>query len=819
VIQDIRQTFRSLRRHPGFASTAVLSLAIGIGANASLFSVFNSLLLNPLAYRDQDRLVILWNRSPGLGISEDWFSTAQYFDIRNGHSGFEELAIAFGSNMNLTGDGEPERVAYIQASSNLLPMLGASAASGRLFLPEDDITGRAATVLLSHGMWARRYGADPGMIGRKITLNGLPYEVVGILPQSFSLPREVLPTLYGSAEAEIFLPLPLAASAEQTRNREDFNIVGKLKRGVTIRRAQSEMDLLTAGLRRDHPDVYPPNGGLTFSVVPLLEQVVGNVRRPLYILLAAVGIVMLVVCANTANLSLARALARQKEIAVRTALGATRIRIIRQLLTESLILALLGGTAAMLVSAWSLDGIRILGPGSIPRLSDIRVDARVLAFTLLISLSAGVVFGLAPALRVSRPDLIATLKEAGRDSSGANAIWGRGWNMRKLLVVAELALSVVLLIGAGLLIRSFAILQDVHPGFESRNLLTLELRLSGQKYAEPQMVLATYRQLREKIESLPGVVVAGATTALPLSQTLAWTPISIEGRTPQPGERFINTDERIVGGRYFEAMEIPLLHGRSFDDKDTQNSIPVAIVDGKMAREFWPDQNPIGKRIRHGGTNSDAPWITIVGVVGQVKHDALDSDPRIVVYLPQTQYPTRGMTLTIRTRVEPAALAVAVKKVVHDIDPDLPAYRVQTMQRYVEQSLARRRFSMLLLALFAGLALTVACFGIYGVMAYLVSQGAREIGIRMAMGATQAGILRLVVREGMVLALSGAGIGLAGAYVLTRFMRSLLFEVTPTDRLTFGLVPAMLILSALAACYIPARRAARIDPMASLRCE
>jgi len=332
-------------------------------------------------------------------------------------------------------------------------------------------------------------------------------------------------------------------------------------------------------------------------------------------------------------------------------------------------------------------------------------------------------------------------------------------------------------------------------------------------------VLATYRQLREKIESLPGVVVAGATTALPLSQTLAWTPISIEGRTPQPGERFINTDERIVGGRYFEAMEIPLLHGRSFDDKDTQNSIPVAIVDGKMAREFWPDQNPIGKRIRHGGTNSDAPWITIVGVVGQVKHDALDSDPRIVVYLPQTQYPTRGMTLTIRTRVEPAALAVAVKKVVHDIDPDLPAYRVQTMQRYVEQSLARRRFSMLLLALFAGLALTVACFGIYGVMAYLVSQGAREIGIRMAMGATQAGILRLVVREGMVLALSGAGIGLAGAYVLTRFMRSLLFEVTPTDRLTFGLVPAMLILSALAACYIPARRAARIDPMASLRCE
>jgi len=455
-MQDIRFALRSLAKNPGFTLAAGLSLAIGIGANTSIFSVANALLFRSLPYENADRLVILWNRSPGLNITQDWFSTAQYFDIKSSHHGFEQLAIAIGGNYNLTGQGDPERVGVVRVSSNLLPMLGARPALGRLLMPEEDAPGRTATAVLTDGMWARRFGRDPQIIGKPIVLNGQRYEVVGVLAQRFSLSQEVLPLLYGTEHAEIFLPLPLSPADSQVRTHEDYNIVGKLQSGVLLPQAQTEMETITARLRRDFPESYPPNGGLTFSIVPLLEQVVGNVRRTLLVLLVSVGFVLLIACANVANLLLSRAVGRQQEMAVRTALGASRWHILRQLLTESVLLSLCGGALGVFICFFSVKGMHFWGTKSIPRLEDVGIDGRVLLFTLLLSAFSGILFGLAPALRVSRLDLNSILKDASRGSAGTGAVWGRGNNIRRLLVISELALSVVLLIGAGLLIRSFA---------------------------------------------------------------------------------------------------------------------------------------------------------------------------------------------------------------------------------------------------------------------------------------------------------------------------------------------------------------------------
>jgi predicted permease len=817
LASDAHYGLRTLVQNPGFACAAILSIAIGIGANTAIFSVVNALLLRPVPYQDADRLAILWNRSPGLNISEDWFSTAQYFDIKDGHHGFDQLAMAIGALVNLTNDGEPERIGAARISSALLPMLGVKAAHGRLFTQEEDAAGRTVSALLTHGMWVRRFGSNPEVIGRSITLNGQPVQVVGILPASFSLPRDVVPLLYGGEITEIYLSLPLSPAAPRTRDREDYNIIGKLKPGVSVTQAQAEMDTITARLRRDHPDVYPPNGGLTFSVVPLLEQAVGRIRLRLYVLLGAVGFVLLVACANVANLLLARALAGQKEIAIRAALGAGRGRLVRQLLAESTLLALVGGGLGVLLAYASLGGIRALGPGTIPRLAEIGIDGRVLGFTLLVSLGSGLLFGLVPALRVSRGDLAATLKQAGQGAGGAT--WDRGHTTRRLLVISELALSVLLLIGAGLLIRSFANLQNVNPGFNPRSVLTFALQLSGRQYNGPEPVLVTYRGILERLDRLPGVRASGGCSDLPLTDSPAWTPISIEGRTPPPGEKFINADMRVVAGRYFETMEIPLRRGRLFDDRDVAGQPGVVLIDDRMAREFWPDQDPIGKRLRRGGIDSTSPWLTVVGVVGRIKHESLDTDPRIAFYLPHGQAPARAMSVVVRTSTEPAALTAAVKKTLHEVDVALPAYSVRTMEMYLDRSLATHRFSMVLFGVFAALALALAAIGTYGVMAYLVSQGARTIGIRIALGASRRRVAGLVVRQSLTLAAAGVVVGLVGAFWLSRFMTTLLYGVSASDPLTFLVVPAILLIVVLIAGYVPARRAARVDPVVSLRCE
>jgi predicted permease len=818
LLLDLRYAIRTLWKSPSFSVAAILSLAIGIGATAAVFSIANALLLRPLPYKDPDRLVILWNRSPGLGITEDWFSTAQYFDIKTGHRGLEQVAIAIGGNYNLTGKGEPERVGTIRVSSNLLPMLGMRAKIGRLFVTDEDRPGRTPTALLSYGTWTRRYGSDPAILGKTINLNGMPYEVVGVMPQSFSLPREVMPTLDGAEQAEVLLPLPLPADAAENRDHEDYNIVGKLRPGVSVKQAQAEMDTITARLRQGHPEVYPPNGGLTFGIVPLMEQVVGDVRRTLYLLLGAVGFVLLIACANVANLQLSRTVARQKEIAVRSALGATRARVVRQLLTESVLLALCGGALGLLISYTGIHWIRILGPQSVPRLSDVSIDLTALLFTFTISVASAILFGLAPAGRVSAINVQSTLQDTSRTSAGVGALWGHGRGLRHLLVIAELALCTMLLIGAGLLVRSFQRAKDVPPGFNPQNVLTLELTMSGPKYKDKQAVWNVYHQLWQRLESLPGVTAAGAVTSLPLSQMFAWGPITVEGRVPPAGEKFINADTRMVSGGYFQAMEIPLLEGRLFNDHDVPANPGVAIVDAHMAQELWPGQDAVGKRIHIGGIDdTKAPWITVVGVVGKVKQYTLDSDSRIAFYLPHTQYPTRAMNVVLRSGTDPAAMTAAVREQIRQIDSDLPLYNVVTMEHRVGLSLARRRFAMLLLGCFAFISLTLAAIGIYGVLAYLVSQGTREIGIRMALGASRAAILRLVVSRGILLAVGGVAIGVAGAFLLTHLMRTLLFGVAATDPVTFCAIPLLLFLISLLAASIPARRAAQVDPAECLR--
>ena len=550
---------------------------------------------------------------------------------------------------------------------------------------------------------------------------------------------------------------------------------------------------------------------------------VGSVTRPLTVLIGAVAIVLLIACANVANLLMSRALGRQKEIAVRSALGASRGRLVRQLLTESVVLGVIGGIVGLALASLSMDAILALGSGSIPRLHDIRIDGRVLLFTCGVSVLSGVLFGLVPAARLGRTDHQAALKDAGRGSSGVSALWGRGGWMRKILVAGELALCVMVLIGAGLLVRSFARVQNVPPGFNPSNVLTFELTMTGRKYADAGKVSETYRDLWARLGNLPGVTAAGGVTSLPLSQMMAWGPITVEGRQSAAGEKFINVDIRTVAADYFRTMEIPLIRGRFFTETDTRDSQIVVVVDERMANDLWPNQDPVGKRIRTGGfdVTADTPWMTVVGVAGQVKQYALDgAEPRIAMYFSHRQRPSRALAVVLRTTTsDPAALAPAVRQQIREIDPDLPVYNVRTMEQRVEESLGRRRFAMTLLTLFAVLALGLSTIGTYGVIAYIVSQGRREIGIRMALGATHVDVARLIITGGMTIAFAGIAFGVAAALVLTRFMGSLLFGIAPTDPLTFAAIASLIALTALAATCVPAWSAARIDPLVSLRSE
>jgi predicted permease len=816
LADDFRQAWRALSAAPGVTVAAILSLALGIGANTAIFSVASPLLLRPLPYADPERLVILWNRSPGLGITEDWFSTAQYFDIR-GSGTFAETAIAVGANDNLTGSGEPERIGTIRVSSNLLPMLGVRPLLGRLFTADDDRAGAAGSALLAYGTWQRRYGGRASAVGESLLVNGVAFQIVGVLPPDFTLPREVMPTLGGAEQAELLLPLPLGADAPTVRTREDYNVLARLPAGVSVASAQARMDALTARLRREHAAVYPPNGQLTFGVVPLQQQVTGEVQRPLWILVGAVGLVLLVACANVAHLLLARAIGRRRDMSVRAAIGASGGRLLRQLLLEALLLAGAGGVLGVALAVAGVEGIRALGRGSVPRIEAIGLDGTVLAFTTVLSIASGLLFGLAPAWRLSRLDLTRDLNDTSRGASGTGALWRRGHGLRRVLVAGEIALAVVLLVGAALVVRSVARLAAVPPGFDAANLLTFELTMQGQRYSKAADGHLAYRDLWHRIAALPGVETAGAISALPLSRMFAWGPITVEGRTRAPGEAFINADMRFVGGDYFRAMRIPLVEGRLFTDADRRPGLLVALVDTHMAAQLWPGASSIGRRVQLGfGDDPEAPWLTVVGVVGRVKQYTLDGDSRMAMYLPHAQFPVRAMNVVVRSRTDPDALTSSVRQALRAVDPELPMFRVRSMAARVDESLAQRRFLMVLLGIFASLALGLATVGTYGVLAYLVSQGRRELAIRMALGATATDVVRLVAGHGLAIAGAGVAAGLVVAFAAARLLDAVLFDVTARDPLTFAAVAITLGVIALLASIAPALRAARIDPARTL---
>jgi predicted permease len=811
LFQDLRYAMRSVAKTPGLTALIVLSLAIGIGANTAIFSITSTLLLKPLPYPAPDRLAILWLRSPGIGVPQDWPSPGQYDDIVTQNHVFEDTALALGDTFTLTQRTKAMKVDGIRATSSLLPMLGAKPMLGRIFLPEEDQPGKPETVVLTYGFWQREFASDPNIVGRAITLDGHPHTVVGVLSRGFRLNHEVIPTVAGTDKPDIFMPPPDEAKHPNNYGSENYNILARLKPGVTMKQAQSDIDVIAARLRREkHRD-----RSFTISVVPLMEQVVGNVRTAVLILFGAVALVLLIACTNVANLLLSRAAVRQREIAIRAALGAGRVRVVRQLLTESISLSLMGGVAGLTISALSIFIARKMHPGNIPRLEELSMDFRVLGFTLAISILTGVVFGLAPALRAARVDLTANLKAGGKGSlSGGLSI--RHDKVRGALVIAELAISLPLLVGAGLLVRSFMRLANVPPGFNPQHVVSMNVGAYGPQFKDPTTRVQFYQELAERINHLPGVTATGAISALPLTSAINWGNMHIEGYVPPPNEPELLVDRRSATPPYFNAMQIPLIRGRTFAETDTDKMPPVAIIDQKMADRFWPHGDAIGKRIRR---SDDSPWITIIGVVGVVKEYGLDTDTRMVVYYPHAQTRNGTMYVIARTASDPASTTAAIIHLVNAINPGVPVYDVATMEQRVQDSMARQRFAMTMLGGFAGFAMILAAIGIYGVMSFLVTQGTADIAIRMALGARRASILALVFQQGVRLAFVGIIVGLVGALGLTRMMSSLLFGVTPTDPFTFFSVLALLLSVALCACLLPAGRAMRIDPMVALRTE
>jgi putative ABC transport system permease protein len=801
--QDVRYGMRVLVKSPVFTTVAVLSLALGIGANTAIFSVVNGILFRPLPYPESERIVAVWHTPPQEsfpGLDRFTVSPGNYLDWKAQSQSFEQMAVYEYLGLSLSTGDDPVSVTGAAVSPDFFSVLRSPAGRGRTFFPEEEQTGRNQVVVLSHGLWQRAFGADPNLVGRTLTLDSRSYTVVGVMPAGFEFPQE----------AELWVPLAWDGQQKQVRSIHDSLVVARLKPGVSLSQAQAEMSTISSRLEQQYPE---ENKGWGAVVIPLQEDLVGDIRPALLVLFSAVGFVLLIACANVANLMLARGANRQKEIALRIALGATRGRVVRQLLTESVLLACLGGLLGLMLAGWGGEVLIRLSSGSLPNPGDIGLDRWALGFTMLVSLAAGVVAGIAPALQFANAEMSETLKQ-GTGRTGASI----KQRTRKALVVCEVALSLILLIGAGLMIRSFWKLQSVDPGFDTSDTLTMTVVLPPTRYSEPQQQLAFLDRALEQIGAQPGVVSVGATTTLPLTGSGSKQPFTVEGRPaasvaeqPLAQTRYVTTD-------YFRAIGVPLRQGRFFSEQDREGGPQVVIVSEAMARQLWPGQDPIGKRLTPSFHLQQGAR-EVVGVVGDVKSSVSEAAAAATMYLPFRQTPRPYMVFVTRTASDAGNFVQPVSKAVYAVDKEQALTNVRTMEQVLTDSMTGRRFNMTLLIVFAALALVLAAVGVYGVMNYSVVLRRRELGIRMALGAGTMDVLRLVLGQGLALTLMGVGVGLLGAYGLTRLMSSLLYGVAATDLLTFASVSGVLIAVGLLASYLPARRATKVDPMIALRSE
>ncbi len=806
-MSDLRFALRQLRKSPGFTLIALLTLSLGIGANSAIFSVVDAVLLRPLPFLKPSQLVAVWETNPQAAQpaqSRNEVAAGNFLDWHAHSTSFDGLSALYYTSLNLTGTNEPERIQSAYATSDLFQTLGVQPALGRSFAPDEAKVGGPRVAIISHGLWQRRFGSDAGIVGSSVLLSGNPTTVIGVMPRSFELQ---FPT---NLQVDIWIPLRLDAATAANRKSHYLYVVGRLKDGVSIGAAQTALSGMAAQLQTRYPET---NAGWGAKVISLHEQIVGNVQRYLYVLFGAVGLVLLIACANVANLLLVRAVARQREIAVRLALGASRGRLIRQFLSESVVLALLGGSLGLLLAYWSVDLLVALSPPDLPDLSQVGLQAPVLIWTLLVCLATGVFMGVVPAWQATRPDIEKALKESGGRSG--QAVGGRSL---QLFVAGEVALALVLLIGAGLMLRTVARLQQVNPGFEAKNVVTMNISLPRQKYPTGAAMNRFFEQLLARVQALPGIEAAGGIDPLPLSDSNGTTGFVIEGGAPLATADRPEVEQRTVTGDYFAAMRIPLLKGRVFTKQDRADTPRQIVINEAFARRFWPNENPLGKRLGFDD-GSQQNWWEIIGVIGNVKHTRLDLEAKPEVYFSEAQSPGNFITLVARTSSAPAQMIAPLRRQILALDPDQPAFEIMTMEQRIAAALAQSRFVMLLLSVFAAVAALLAALGIYGVMVFVVAQRTREIGIRMALGAQHKDMLGMVLRQSLSVVVIGLVIGLVVAFAATRLLASLLYGVGTNDLATYASVIFLLGGTAVFASYIPARRAMKVDPMEALRYE
>jgi predicted permease len=809
LIHDIRHGVRTLVRNPGFTLLVALALALGIGANTVVFSVLNAVLFEPLPYPDPDKIVSMNMRFTGIGIPDDRNATSppELIDVRRFSAAYSDISAFAPTSFNIRVAGLPERIVGATVSAGFFRVLGIDAQLGRTFAPEEEQAGRETVVVLGHALWQRRFGSDPEIIGRSLNLNGRSYTVVGIAPRGFEYP----------GQAEIWTPIVFtdAQLSPNSRGSHFLSVLARIRPELTYEQALADMDRVSQLIMENAPDY--PYSQFNFKVLirPLLEVSVGTIRAPLMILMGAVGLVLLIACANVANLLMVRASVREREIGIRAALGATRRRLIRQLMTESIILSSIGAVLGLVIASAVIAGLAGLGSDAFPRLADTALDSTTLLFTAVVTLATGVLFGIIPAVHVSQTNTQETLKEFGRGASAS----GAGQRTRRVLVVTEVALSLALLAGAGLLIKSFMKLQEVDPGFRPEGILTMRVALPQARYSTAEQVRTFYRDLMDRLRALPGVRSVGGINALPLSGLGGSGTTTMDTTAVPPDQVSAEADLRVVTPGYFETMQTPLLAGRMFDDRDNEGGQFVAIVDETLAAAYWPNESAIGKRLKQGGIDSQQPWRTIVGVVRHVRYISLELPSRIQVYVPHAQTPAISMGLAVSTTVAPQVLGNTIQREVMTLDPEQPIFAIQPMDNLLAGSVTRRRIIMTLLAAFSGIALVLAALGIYGVVSYWVTQRSHEIGIRMALGASRGAVLRMVVGQSLSMVVLGVGVGLAASIGVARLIESLLFNVAPRDLTTLGLVSASLLAVGLIAGFVPALRATRVNPIHTLRQE